>query len=447
MTSIQVPDIEKEIGIHLYETKTAGMGGILRYRPEDFFVSEISDFSYEENDVIDKSKKYLMVELTKTNWDTNHFLKAYSNALGISHKRLTYAGTKDKKAVTVQKMSLYDVTKEDVEKVHLKDISVRVLGRSQKPIGLGDLQGNDFKIVIRNIGMTLEETQKIADETTAEIQKAGGVPNFFGIQRFGSIRPVTHHVGADILEGDLEKAFMRYVSEVCADEPNETKEIRRYFGETKDYKGTVSKLPDYLGHEKALLNHIIAHPDDFKGAFMVLPKNLYIMFIHAYQSWLFNAIICERIKCGLSLNHAAIGDIVCYRNKDNTPDPNRLERVTEDNIDGINNLLKRKRAFITAPLFGSDTPLAEGVPGEIERRLIQETGLTAKDFETPAFPEVASKGVRKEILLEVLPKFAASEDEFFEGKTALTLEFCLPKGSYATTVLREYMKTNPRDMS
>ncbi|MCL2142337.1 MAG: tRNA pseudouridine(13) synthase TruD, partial [Methanimicrococcus sp.] len=315
MTSIQVPDIEKEIGIHLYETKTAGMGGILRYRPEDFFVSEISDFSYEENDVIDKSKKYLMVELTKTNWDTNHFLKAYSNALGISHKRLTYAGTKDKKAVTVQKMSLYDVTKEDVEKVHLKDISVRVLGRSQKPIGLGDLQGNDFKIVIRNIGMTLEETQKIADETTAEIQKAGGVPNFFGIQRFGSIRPVTHHVGADILEGDLEKAFMRYVSEVCADEPNETKEIRRYFGETKDYKGTVSKLPDYLGHEKALLNHIIAHPDDFKGAFMVLPKNLYIMFIHAYQSWLFNAIICERIKCGLSLNHAVAGDIVCYRNK------------------------------------------------------------------------------------------------------------------------------------
>jgi tRNA pseudouridine13 synthase len=446
MALIPVPKTEKEIGIHLYETKTAGLGGILRYRPEDFFVSEISHFSYEENDVIDKNKRCLMIELTKTNWDTNHFLKAYSSALGISHKRLTYAGTKDKKAVTVQKMSLYDVTKEEVEKVHLKDISIRVLGRSQKPIGLGDLEGNDFKIVIRNIDLTRQETQKSADETTNEIQKAGGVPNFFGIQRFGSIRPITHHVGADILKGDLKGAFMRYIAEVYEDEPEETKEIRRYIGETKDYKA-VSQLPDHLGHEKALLNHIIAHPDDFKGAFMILPKNLYTMFVHAYQSWLFNRIICERIKCGLSLNQAVAGDIVCYRSKENTPDPARLERVTAENIDGINNLLKRKRAFITAPLFGFDTPLADGIPGEIERRLIRETKLTAKDFETPAFPEAASKGLRKEILLEAEPKFTVTNDEFFEGKTALTLEFRLPKGSYATTVLREYMKTEPANMS
>ncbi|WNY22990.1 tRNA pseudouridine synthase D [Methanimicrococcus hongohii] len=446
-SDISVPALEKEIGISLYSTTTPGVNGILRYRPADFVVEEISNYPYEENDVIDKNRKYLMVEVTKENWDTNHFLKAYSSALGISHKRITYAGTKDKKAVTVQKMSLYDVTKEQVENVHLKDISVRVLGRSQQPIGLGDLEGNMFQIVIRNIDLTESEAKAAAEKTTAEIIKAGGVPNFFGIQRFGSKRPVTHHVGADILEGDLEKAVMRYVSEVYPDEPEETKEIRRYIAETGDLKGGVLKLPDYLGHEKALLNHLIARPGDFKGAFMILPKNLYTMFIHAYQSWLFNRIICERLKSGLSLNQAVVGDIVCYRAKDKTPDPTRLEKVDEDNIDGINALLKRKRAFITAPLFGSETPLADGIPGEIERKLIEETGFTPEDFKVPAFPETASRGLRKEILLEVEPSVEVAADDLIEGKTKLTIEFKLPKGSYATTVLREYMKTNPLNMS
>jgi tRNA pseudouridine13 synthase len=166
LSNIQVPDLEKEIGIDLYSTTTPGVDGILRYRPSDFIVKEISNYPYEENDVIDKNRKYLMVEVTKENWDTNHFLKAYSSALGISHKRVTYAGTKDKKAVTVQKMSLYDVTKEQVARTHLKDVSVRVLGRSQQPIGLGDLEGNDFQIVIRNIDLTESEAKAAAKKTT-----------------------------------------------------------------------------------------------------------------------------------------------------------------------------------------------------------------------------------------------------------------------------------------
>ena len=447
MSKIQVPELEKEIGIGLYSTDTQGVGGVLRHRPEDFIVKEISNYSYEENDIIDKNRKYLMVEVTKTNWDTNHFLKAYSSALGISHKRITYAGTKDKKAVTVQKMSLYDVTKEQVENIHLKDVSVRVLGRSQGPIGLGDLEGNEFKIEVRNIESSIEETKASVEKTSAEIQKSGGVPNFFGIQRFGSIRPLTHLVGADILGGDLEKALMRYVSQVHPDEPEETKDVRRYLAETKDLKGGVAKLPDHLGHEKALLNHLIAHPGDFKGAFMILPKNLYTMFVHAYQSWLFNQIICERLKNGLSLNEAVVGDIVCYRAKDKTPDPSRLEKVDADNVDGINALLKRKRAFVTAPLFGSETPLADGVPGEIEKAIIEKTGFKAADFKSPAFPEVASRGLRKEILLEVEPVASVSADDLIDGKTKVILEFKLPKGSYATTVLREYMKTDPLKMS
>ncbi|WNY26996.1 tRNA pseudouridine(13) synthase TruD [Methanolapillus ohkumae] len=444
--NISVPDLEKQIGILLYETDTCGIKGILRHRPEDFCVREISEIKTIPAGDSNKNAKHLVFELTKTNWDTNHFLKAFSNCLGISHKRVSYAGTKDKRAVTVQKMSVYDISAEELEKVRMKDISIQVIGRAQNPVSLGDLDGNYFKIIIRNIDFLPKEVKEMADKTTAEIQASGGVPNFFGIQRFGTTRPMTHLVGQDILSGDLEKAVLRYIAESYPDEPEHTKEARDYIAKTKDFKGGLAKMPDHLGHEKALLNHLISHPGDFKGAFMVLPKNLYTMFVHAYQSYLFNQIICERIRSGLSLNRAEIGDIVCYR-KGNIPDPGRLETVDVENVDGINHLLKRKRAFITAPLFGSETPLASGVPGQIERAVIEKTGFCADDFKVPAFSETASRGLRKEILLEAEPKTEVISDEDFPGKTALSIEFQLPKGSYATTVLREYMKTDPKDMS
>ncbi|MBO4302382.1 tRNA pseudouridine(13) synthase TruD [Methanosarcinaceae archaeon] len=440
--SSSVPFPDRMTGVLLYSTETPGLDGVLKKSPEDFVVEEISEIKTGD------SGKYLITELRKTNWDTHHFLKAFSKILGISYKRIGLAGTKDKRAVTTQKMSIYDVDASDVENIHMKDIEVRVLGRARNGINLGDLEGNRFEIIVRDIRMSQEEAEKCAAETTEAIRKAGGVPNFFGIQRFGSTRPVTHLVGKDIISGDIKKAAMRYISEIWPDEAEETCRARAYVAETGDLKGAFQRFPDYLGHEKAMLNHLSADPDDAAGAFMTLPKNLCMMFVHAEQSYMFNKIISERLRSGLKLNEAVQGDIVCYRAKDGTPDPSRLERVTEENIDGINNLLRRRRAFVTAPLIGYESAFAEGPMGEIERRILDECGHVPDDFRIPSFPEVASKGMRKEILLEVDPAVEVFPDdsEGSEGKTAMRLTFSLPKGSYATTVLREYMKTDPRNM-
>lgn len=432
-----VPEADRRIGISLYGTKSAGLGGVLRKEPSDFAVYEISDF--KEN----ADGKYLIAELRKTNWDTHHFLKTFSKNLGISHKRIGLAGTKDKRAVTTQKMSIYDTEAADVEKIRMKDIEIKVLGRSRKAINLGDLEGNRFEITIRDIGSSAKDTETLVAETTAAILKYGGVPNFFGVQRFGSKRPVTHLVGKDIVSGNIEKAAMRYISEIWPDEDEETKKVRALAADASNFKEAVAAFPDYLGNEKAMMNHLIAHPGDFRGAFMTLPKNLYMMFVHAQQSYMFNEIISRRLKSGLLPNEAVVGDIVCYRAKDKTPDPSRLERVDADNIDGINNLLRKKRAFVTAPLLGYETPLADGPMGEIERQVIRENGVLPEDFRIPAFPEVASKGMRKEILLEVEPSYTVFSDD---SGTAVKLGFGLPKGSYATTVLREYMKTDPLNM-
>jgi tRNA pseudouridine13 synthase len=438
---MEVPEIEKKIGITLYSTDTEGLGGQLRQEVEDFIVKELTN--REEG----KEGKYLILEVTKRDWDTHHFTRTLTKILQISQKRINVAGTKDKRAVTTQKISIFDIDASKIENVRLKDVELKVIGRSRKSVELGDLWGNDFIITIRDIALSSEETKRLLQRTTSDILAQNGVPNFFGIQRFGSIRPVTHLVGKAIVEGDFEKAALLYIAEPFPDEPDETKKARHSVKESHDFKEGLKTYPLRLGHERAMMNHLIANPDDFAGAFLVLPRNLYRMFVHGYQSYIYNVILCRRIEKGLPLNQAVEGDIVCFKNDAGLPDSSKTEKVTVETVGAMNRLIKRNRAFITAPLPGYNTEFASGIPGEIEQEVLQELKVPLEGFNIEKIPEMSSKGTRREILLQVEPKFEVSDDELNPGKSKVVLEFMLPKGSYATTVLREYMKTDPLQMS
>jgi tRNA pseudouridine13 synthase len=434
---MEVPKIEQKTGISLYSTDAEGLGGQLRLEVEDFIVKEITN--REEG----KEGKYLILEIVKRDWDTHHFIRTLAKILQISQKRISVAGTKDKRALTTQKISIYDIDASAIENIHLKDVEFKVLGRSRKSVELGDLWGNDFIITIRDISSSPEETKKLLEKTTSEILAQSGVPNFFGIQRFGSIRPVTHLVGKAIVEGDFEKAAMLYIAEPFPDEPDETKKARQFVKETRDYKEGLKTYPLRLGHERAMMNHLIANPNGFAGSFLVLPKNLYRMFVHGYQSYIYNIILCRRIEKGLHLNQAVEGDIVCFKNDAGLPDSSKTEPVTAETVAAMNRLIKRKRAFITAPLPGYKTEFASGIPGEIEQEVLQELRVSLEGFNIEEIPEMSSKGTRREVLLQAEPKVEVADDDLNPGKSKAVLEFMLPKGSYATTVLREYMKVDP----
>jgi len=438
---IDVPETEKRIGIRLYSTDTPGLGGKLRQEAEDFVVREITNRKETE------TGKYLILELKKRNWDTHHLTRSLAKALRISQKRIGVAGTKDRRALTTQKISISDLKASDLEKIHLKDVELKVLGRSKKAMELGDLTGNEFEITLRNLDFSIEETQALLEKITEEIKAAGGVPNFFGVQRFGAVRPLTHLVGKAIAEGDFEKAALTYIAEPFPAEPEEIKAVRAYVKESRDFKGGLEKYPLRLGHERAMMNHLIAKPEDYAGAFLVLPKNLYRMFVHAYQSCIYNKILSLRIEKGLSLNEAVEGDIVCFKNEVGLPDNSKTEAVTAEKVKAVNRLIKKGRAFVTAPLPGYASEFATGLPGKLEREVLEKLEVKLEGFRVEAFRELGSKGIRREVLLSVEPSFRVSEDELNPGKRKAVLEFSLPKGSYATTVLREYMKTEPLQMS
>ncbi|HPS90424.1 MAG TPA: tRNA pseudouridine(13) synthase TruD, partial [Methanosarcina vacuolata] len=113
---MQVPEIEKQIGINLYSTDTDGLGGQLRQEVEDFIVREITN--REEG----QEGKYLILELVKRDWDTHHLTRTLAKILQVSQKRISVAGTKDKRALTTQKISIFDIDAQEIEKIHLKDV-------------------------------------------------------------------------------------------------------------------------------------------------------------------------------------------------------------------------------------------------------------------------------------------------------------------------------------
>ncbi|MDF2956438.1 MAG: tRNA U13 pseudouridine synthase TruD [Candidatus Alkanophagales archaeon MCA70_species_1] len=432
------PEVEKKLGIKFYFTAENGIGGRIKTVPLDFHVKEITDWTASDEG------GYLILRVTKENWDTLQLVKELASALRIGTKRIGFAGTKDKFAVTTQKMSVWGISEDDIKKVRLPRVEIEVLGRSKKPVALGDLRGNEFDVVIRDVSDAPDEVEAKVKAIASKISEAGGVPNFFGVQRFGTSRPITHIVGKHLVRGDLQAAVLTYLSEIFPGESDAAKNARRLCAEGK-FKESLKQMPPFLRYEKAILNVLVKDSNDFLGALRSLPASLRRMFVHAYQSYLFNLTLSYRLEAcaelGVPFAEALVGDIVCYRGADGSPDVNKTEKVTESKLEGVNRLVKRQRAFVTAPLFGYETELADGLQGEIERRVLDKEGVALEDFKIKAVPELASRGWRREILMPVRDlKFEVSKDELHEDKTKVRLHFSLPKGGYATVVLREFMK-------
>jgi tRNA pseudouridine13 synthase len=447
----EVPKLEANLGIEVYASQSLGIGGKIRTFPEDFIVEEIlvdrSTASVKPADTETLSSgrgRYLICIVIKKGWDTFAAVRAIARQLSIDPDRISIAGIKDARALTAQHISVGGVPLEKVLRVNLEDASVIPTRFSSDKISSKVLFGNQFDITVRSIDCSAETARQRIEETKNGLEALGGVPNFFGHQRFGAIRPFTHEVGRYIVKGELEKAALIFLSEPSIYEHRRSARARERLRETKDYRDCLRFFPRRLVYERLMLLYLSRYPNDFLGAFRKIPRNLRVLFIQAYQSYLFNRFLSERMKHGLSLAEAYQGDYVVGSDENGLPS-NSFRKTGSDEVSEVNEAISKKEVAVALPLVGYDQGVSDGAQGQIEKDILEEERVRPEDFRLKEMPEASAAGGLRNALTPLLNfDVDVKETDVDQNGLVVRFRFMLHKGSYATIVLREFMK--PADL-
>ena len=303
----------------------------IKERPEDFIVEEIIKLDCSGGD-------YIYVKLTKTDKNTVDVIEEISKKLRIPFSKIGFAGNKDKIAITIQYISIPNIKEEKIQNLKLTDVVLEIVGRGNKPIYLGMLEGNKFKIKF--------ETK----------HKIDFIENYFGPQRFSKNN---HIIGKLIIQNRLEEA--------CE-----------------------------LIKEKKINSFLKIHKNNFVSALLQIRKKRLLLYIHAYQSYLWNKVVEEYLGC----------------------------KFVDKRIENVE-----------IPMISFDIEFKDPKIKESYLRLLKEEGFNLKDFIIRSIPEITPTCSFRDLIVDV--KEFQIDGEY--------VSFFLPKGAYATVVLEklETFKNSP----
>jgi len=388
-----IPKIDSQIGILVYSTKFNGIGGRIKDEAEHFNVNEV--LSPKSLKSIISQDGYAVYKLKKRKIDTNHALSDIFKKTGI---RLKSLGLKDASAVTEQ-FVCSDSKSKSIDNYSSEKYSLEKIGHVKKPLSKKDMIGNHFSIKISDcIG-------NLSDFT--EYNK---ILNFYGYQRFGSKRTVTHLIGKALLQRNFKKAVNLLLSFTSTYDSKENTEIREKLADPSNYKKCLDQVPPQMDVERIVLQEMIEHGDPQK-AIHTVPLPLRRFYVQAYQSFLFNHALSAAFSDGEDLFAAQEGD-VCY-----------------DSHGIIGKYVKGLDQFLALPFVGYSYYKKTRFDFQISK-ILQSEEITPKDFFIKEMQEISSEGGFRQ---------AAIQCTDYSSKDT-TVEFTLSRGSFATIVLREIMK-------
>jgi len=388
-----IHDLDTQIGISVYSTSFTGIGGKIRITPEDFEVSEI--ISEKSQNSINDQDGYAVYKLKKKKIDTNHALSDIFRKKGI---RLKALGLKDASAVTEQFVCSGNKGK-GIDIFTTEKYSLEKIGHVNKPLSKKDMIGNHFKITISECTKDLS--------SFIEYEK---ILNFYGYQRFGSKRPVTHLIGKAILQRDFSKAVDLVLAFTSNYDSKENTEIREKLIDRENYKKYLNEIPFQMDIERIVLKEMIEHDDSFK-AIRAIPLSLRRFYIQAYQSFIFNQSLSLAFSDGENLFDAQSGD-VCFD----------FKGIIGKFSQGLNQKL-------ALPFVGYSYYKKTRFDYQISA-ILQQEEITPKDFFIKEMQEVSNEGGFRQAAIHCTD-YSFTDD---------TVEFSLSRGSFATILLREIMK-------
>ncbi len=380
----------------------------LKQQPEDFQVEELTDVAPQDGG------PFALYRLEKRGWSTPDALQAVRRRWKVDLRRLSYGGLKDRHAHTVQYLTIF---RGPARGLTHHGVTLTYLGQVRAPYTSHDIRANRFRITLRDLGAGEVETARQALEAV----RRDGMPNYFDDQRFGSVAGGGEFLARFLVRGEFEAALRQAL---VAPYEYDRAEQKREKAILRDGWGNWTVCRERLprGHARSLVDYLVHHPTDFRGAVARLRPELRGLYLSAYQSHLWNRMLARWLRSHCRPEELIDGDLRLGA----VPFPRRLEATHRDELAGLVLPLPSARLKLDA-----DDP---------RRRLIDEVlaeeGLRLEQMQVKGIRELFfSKGERAALCLTERLEYETGVDERHAGRARLVLAFDLPRGSYATLLV------------
>ncbi len=379
----------------------------IKVRPEDFQVEEVAHLPLTHRG------PYRVYLLRKENWNTVDLLLRLSRETGIPFKEFSYGGKKDRYASTVQYITVRH--KRNLSRRE-KNYSIESVGFMQRPMGPDLIKGNRFSITIRKLDT------KALEKATISLQEVRslGFPNYFDDQRFGSYDPRQGFIAEKIIKKHYNGALKIYLTHIHPGDKKAEKERKRFFFENWDQWQECQKKAK-TSFEKTVFRNLRDRTATFIELLARIPKEEMSLFYSAYQSHLWNEILRKIVRLFGSeiVKHPGIeGDYLFYRSLKDKDDRAYLSRLT-------------------IPMPASKMTFQDVLTETLTMEVLKEKGLKPSSFNLKK-PRNARFGSfnRKAIVYPEDLEYKVIEDDIYPGSKAMKLRFFLPRGSYATMLIK-----------
>lgn len=390
--------------------EVAGTGGVIKESPEDFLVEEIPSY------LPSGTGEHVYLTIEKRGMTTLEAIRRVARELRTPERDIGYAGMKDSVGVTRQTISLQRIRPEDILGRDLDGVRVIAATRHGNKLRLGHLKGNRFRIVVRGVAADAAASASAVIAILAE----RGVPNWFGFQRYG-VQGNSHLIGAAMLQRDWQGAVDRLMGDPEAVRDDQWRAAIAAY-QCGDLAGALRMMPRHCRSERDVLQRLAGRPDAWEKAFGAVHPRLRKLYLSAYQSYLFDKVVAFRLA---EIDSLLPGDLAWKH-------VNGACFLVED----LSVELPRAALFeisASGPMFGTKMTMPAGVELELEQQILSLQEIRPEDFDLGS--GLRMEGERRPLRVPLGDPLLRVE------QGSLVLEFSLPKGSYATSVVREITKT------
>ena len=398
-------------------TDFPGVGGVIKARPEDFFVEELP--LYEPSG----SGTHIYAQIEKKGIGTREALDRIARVLNVSRRDIGLAGLKDAQAVARQWISVEHVSPEQVEQVSLREVRVLKTTRHTNKLKPGHLAGNRFVVRLRKLAMPLPQAAEVAQEVLSILSRRG-VPNYFGPQRFGNHQD-NHLLGKAVAKNDMAAFADLLLGHPNAELDSPPVFQARTLYEQGRYEEAVKLWPGQLFDQRRSLRILASGKGNPKKVYYTVDKHLKGLLISAYQSDLFNRVLVARMP---NIDKLLLGDMA-YLHVNGACFHVEQPEVEQPRCD-------RFEISPTGPLLGGRTTKLTGPAGEIENPILDSENLSDEDFRQ--MKHLGARGGRRPLRFQ--PRNAGMTSGKDDFGPYLEFRFELDAGCYATTLIAEITK-------